>query len=347
MNVAHTPATALSARWSELRAEQPNVRIRNAAEQLGVSELELLATQVGVDVVRLDATPPEIIGRMHELGRVMALTRNDVCVHERSGTFEKVSFDGGVGLVLGPDIDLRIFASQWRHTFAVTTHERRGPRRSLQFFDAAGAAVHKVFLLPDSNHATFARWSVQYRSDDQSAAVAVEAPARPPIDRADTDVDVEGFRAAWRVMTDTHEFFGLTRRFGVGRQQALRLAPEGYARQVSTRALRDVLGTSAATGMSIMVFVNNPGCIQIHTGPVTKLVETGEWYNVLDPDFNLHVHEASLGSAWHVTKPTVDGEVNSLELFDKSGELVALLFGERKPGKPEVEAWRALAYRLR
>ena len=37
----------LTQRWAELKSKQPNLRIRNAAEDLGVSEAELLATRLG------------------------------------------------------------------------------------------------------------------------------------------------------------------------------------------------------------------------------------------------------------------------------------------------------------
>ncbi len=91
-----------------------------------------------------------------------------------------------------------------------------------------------------------------------------------------------------------------------------------------------------------MVFVGNPGMIQIHTGPVENLKATGPWFNVLDEAFNLHLNEAALDSAWVVWKPTEDGTVTSLELFDATGLLVATLFGKRKPGVAEDEGWRAV-----
>jgi putative hemin transport protein len=91
-----------------------------------------------------------------------------------------------------------------------------------------------------------------------------------------------------------------------------------------------------------MVFVGNPGMIQIHTGPVANLKTLGEWFNVMDPDFNLHLHQPGVASAWLVRKPTSDGIVTSIELFDAAGENILLLFGKRKPGIPESEAWRAL-----
>jgi putative hemin transport protein len=63
---------------------------------------------------------------------------------------------------------------------------------------------------------------------------------------------------------------------------------------------------------------------------------------VLDADFNLHLREDHVASAWVVRKPTSDGLVSSLELFDAAGEPIAMFFGERKPGRPELCAWREL-----
>src|SRR5690606_21815841 len=106
--------------------------------------------------------------------------------------------------------------------------------------------------------------------------------------------------------------------------------------------LRRVLEKSAETGLSIMVFVGNDGMIQIHTGPVKKLFEMGDWFNVMDPDFNLHVRETEIAEAWIVRKPTTDGTVTSLECFNAAGEQVVQMFGKRKPGIPELLEWREL-----
>nr|WP_249120770.1 ChuX/HutX family heme-like substrate-binding protein [Plastoroseomonas hellenica] len=92
-----------------------------------------------------------------------------------------------------------------------------------------------------------------------------------------------------------------------------------------------------------MVFVGNRNAIQIHTGPVARLVDIPGWFNVLDPDFNLHLREAGVAAAWRVVKPTEDGAVTSIELLDAGGEVVAMLFGARKPGQPELPEWRAIA----
>ena len=95
--------------------------------------------------------------------------------------------------------------------------------------------------------------------------------------------------------------------------------------------------------MPIMVFVGSPGVVQIHTGPVHQVKTVGPWLNVLDDDFNLHLREDHIAESWVVRKPSPEGTVTSLELYDAQGGQIAQVFGARKPGVPERLDWRALA----
>jgi putative hemin transport protein len=92
--------------------------------------------------------------------------------------------------------------------------------------------------------------------------------------------------------------------------------------------------------------VPNPGCIQIHTGSVKNVQRMGNWANVLDPMFNLHLREDLIADAYVVEKPTNEGTVTSLELYAADGSSIAWLFGKRKPGIPELASWRDLAKAL-
>jgi putative hemin transport protein len=47
-----------------------------------------------------------------------------------------------------------------------------------------------------------------------------------------------------------------------------------------------------------------------------------------------------------VEKPTEDGIVTSLEIFDEEKNNIATFFGARKPGKPELKGWREIAKNL-
>lgn len=328
--------------WADFRQQRPDVRIRDAAKQLGVSEAELVATSCGENVTRLSADWGEVIKRLPELGYVMALTRNETAVHEKKGQYQNVKIQGKMGLVLDEAIDLRIFLNHWHYGFAVNEETPHGMRRSLQFFDADGTAIHKVFLTDRSNNDAFEKLVADFESPDQSTSQLVMLVPCPTPERLDDEVDVEGFRSAWRALQDTHDFYDLVKRFGITRTQALRVATRELAYQVPTSSLRYVLEKASADETPIMIFVGSLGVIQIHTGPVHKIKVVGQWLNVLDPEFNLHLREDLIASAWVVKKPTVDGVVTSLELYAANGENIALIFGKRKPGIPESETWREL-----
>ncbi|GAB4001140.1 hemin-degrading factor [Spirosoma daeguense] len=326
----------LKERWATFKEENPKTRIRDAAKQLGVSEADLLATQLGETVQRLEGDFKELLKDVPTLGYVMALTRNDNIVHERKGVYEKVSFNAHTGLVLGEDIDLRLFMSHWHFGFAVDENGRK----SLQFFDQDGQAVHKIYMTDQSDVAAYDALVQKYLSEDQTNPIVTVSYPEKEVKEVNEDVDVQAFQEAWLAMQDTHEFFGLLRKYNLERQQGIRLAPAGHAEQISVDQFKKLFETVAERELPIMIFASSPGCIQIHTGLVKKLVSMGPWYNVLDPEFNMHLREDQIDTIWVTRKPTKDGIVTGLDLFDKDGNNIALVFGKRKPGIPEMKEWQ-------
>jgi len=343
-----TITNTLKQQWETLKAENPHLRIRNAAEQLGVSEAELVATQVGETVTRLRPEFAAILTDVETLGKVMGLTRNDECVHERKGVYLNPDFSSPhAGLFVGEDIDLRIFLGHWAKAFAVAEKSEHGDRKSLQFFGKDGLAIHKIYLTADSDAAAFDALVAKYTSEDQGTdETVVEVPLNID-EKADADIDVAGFQTAWSTLKDTHEFFGMLRKFGVTRTQALRLAPsENFAKKVEKEVIVKMLEGAAETKLPVMVFVGNRGNIQIHTGRVRKTMWHNDWFNVMDPDFNLHLDMSKIAQVWIVRKPTEDGEVTAIEVFNELGEIIVQFFGKRKPGIPELQEWKELVASL-
>jgi putative hemin transport protein len=336
-----SPTTGLAERWSQLRSEKPTLRIRDAAVALGVSEAELVALGVGKTALPLANDWRALLAEMPAVGRVMCLTRNEHCVHERHGRFEDVQVGGPHGLVLGPDIDLRLFLANWRYGFAVRESLKQGERLSLQFFDPSGDAVHKIYATEETDRSAFDALIARHRAD-VPATLALVPRAAEAMDRADSEIDLDGLRDAWRAMKDTHEFFGMLGKFKVGRVQALRLVGEEFSRELPSRSLRAALEAASADAVPIMIFVGNRGCIQIHSGPIERLLDVPGWFNIVDPTFNLHLRDAGVARVFSVRKPTDDGIVTSIEAFDAHDRNILLMFGARKPGKPELEAWRSL-----
>ncbi len=336
-----SPSTALAERWSQLRSEKPTLRIRDAALTLGVSEAELVALGVGKTVTPLGNDWRGLLNGLPAVGRVMCLTRNEHCVHERHGRFEDVQVGGPHGLVLGADIDLRLFLGNWRYGFAVREPLEQGERLSLQFFDPSGDAVHKIYATAETDRQAFDALIARHRADVPTSLALVPRPAEA-VDRPDPEIDLDGLRKAWRAMKDTHEFFGMLGKFKVGRVQALRLVGEEFSRELPARSLRDAIEAASREAVPIMIFVGNRGCIQIHSGPVERLLDVPGWFNIVDPTFNLHLRDAGVARVFSVRKPTDDGIVTSIEAFDALDRNILLMFGARKPGKPELEEWRTL-----
>lgn len=334
----------IRAGWIRLREREPNLRARDLAGRLGVSEGELVAARCGEGVTRLEGPWPTLINALPTLERVMVLTRNDSCVHEKKGCFSGIELGTAMGVVLGEEIDLRLFLHHWKHGFAVTEESHARTLQSLQFFDGDGCAVHKVYLTDDSNRDAWRKLVATHAAAVQSPLLELQTVAEPlPEWLPDHSVQLESLRSGWRAMRDPHDFFALLKKHQTTRTQALRLVGREFARPVGNTSIRTVLESVAASALPIMVFVGSPGVVQIHTGPVQNIKTVGPWLNVLDPDFNLHLREDHIAESWVVQKPTPEGQVTSLELYDAHGGQIAQLFGKRKPGVPELDAWRALA----
>lgn len=339
--LARAPA-ALRARYETLLAtagEKP--RIREAARLLGVSEAELVNADCGLVATPLVAESPQTVFReLGTLGEVVAISRGDWCVHERTGSYTRIHADGAVGMVLGAEIDLRMFFAHWRFIFSV--HE--DGRDSIQFFDREGVAIHKVYRTGQTDAAAWQALIERYAQAGERSALPVEAIA--PLEEAEDADDPQQLRAQWRALRDVHDFYPMLRELRLSRLGALRAGGSELAQRLDNDVVERLLHAVADEGTPIMVFALNRGIVQIHGGPVQRIERCGKWLNVLDERFQLHLDTSAVAQSWVVNKPTRDGWITSLELYDEDGKLIVLFFGQRSPGNPELRAWREHLVRL-
>jgi len=332
--------------WLELRRTAPQLRARDAAAALGVSEVEIVAAGVSRgETVSLTSDPTRLLRAVAELGPVTAHSGSGQAVLECNGTYGAPDIGEHTGIVIGDNIDLRIFPSGWRFAYAVSDRTERGLQRSLQVFDAEGTAVHKIFLRPESDVTAFDRLVATLAAPSGGESLRLEQEPLPADDTS-AAVDVAAYRAAFAGMQDTHDFFMLLRRFGVARENGLRLAGENFALPLLRDAHRRLFAHAAEKRIPLMLFVANEGIVQISSGPIPQPVLSAPWCNLLDPRFNLHVNEDGIARAWAVRKPTVKGIVTSLELYDAGGTLCLQVFGERHEGVGERSDWAAAIARL-
>src|SRR5690606_1449159 len=142
----------------------------------------------------------------------------------------------------------------------------------------------------------------------------------------------------------------MLKKFNVQRHRAVELAEGRFSYRVKVNSLEQILNEASSVKLPIMIFAGNRGNLQIHQGKVNtiRMLDRGEeqWLNVLDPAFNMHLRLNDVDSTWVVVKPTKDGDVTSIEVFDKHNEMIVQFFGLRKPGLQELDGWRALIGKL-
>ncbi len=314
------------------------LRNRVLANKIGVSEAQLIAAR---GATRIASHPDALMPMITGLGEVMALTRNDGCVIEKVGVYENFHSGQHAAMILNDAIDLRMFPVHWVTAYAVETETDSGVRRSIQVFDAAGDAVHKIHLQGDADLTHWDRLVSDLRHEEQSDTLSVgdrkpaEAPKADPA-RADT------LRREWARMTDTHQFLRLTSKLKMNRLGAYRIAGEPLARQLEIAAANTLLETLAGSGVEIMFFVGNRGCIEIHGGLIGTLRPMGPWQNVLDPGFNMHLRQDHIAEVWAVNKPTQRGDAISVETFDAEGGLIYQMFGRRTKARDHWPEWNRI-----
>jgi len=343
--------------FSSLRLEK-KLRHREIAKFLKITEAELIDAHVGVSKLASMMSSPhlaraarlknswfEMIGQLEFLGEVLSLTRNEYGVLEKVGTYEPVSMQGDIGLVLGTSIDLRLFYKHWKFGYAFEEGKGEALQRSFQFFDEFGVAVHKVFLMPESDHDYFDELIEKFSDPRQESGIQIQDQVvlDTPVAHVDPSTFcLEEFRKDWRELKDTHEFHSMIKRYRLNRLQALQSIGSEFAHQLTKDSMMRVFELAKKDLIPLMIFVGNRGAIQIHHGVINRLVEAKLWFNILDPGFNLHLDINHISNIWLVRKPTQDGIITSMELLDDDGQMVAFVFGERTPGQIEIDRWREL-----
>ena len=347
MNLPLPGQTLAAIREQFQQARQGGVRHREIAEKLQVSEGELIAAHIGAEpsslmrVTRLQPHWQSLLTAIAALGEVMALTRNASCVHEKEGVYAPVMEQALASVMRGKQIDLLCHFEHWQHGFAVSESSEKGVQRSVQFYDAAGTAVHKAFLKPHSHLPAYLALVEQFSDSDQQPGIVVSQSLA-----VSGASDFPAFLAAWEEVEDARGLHALLTNCQGGCQPYLRQLVAETARPVPLESARVLLEQVAMEAVDILILVGNAGATQAHQGPVDKVVVMGPWLNVLDPGFNLHLREDHIASAWIVVQSGMHGLFSSLVLLDQSGALVTLFAAAHVTAKPEAKGWAELVERL-
>lgn len=334
------PETTPPITWSAYKAANPKVRIRNAAAELGITELELLSTNIGESCVRLRADIIPLLEVLPTLGQVMALTRSEAAVHEVTQSFGELHLRKQTALFLRPGQDTRYFTTSWKHVLAVNEDNRK----SLQFFNQFGDAIHKIFLVESSNVEAYEQITERFIDDNQSSVLTVEKRAES--NSESMDIDEDKLRLRWSQIKDVHEGGQIVKEFGGNRPNIYQALGNDYATSLPYDFIEQLLKHLSENKLSSMIFVQNEDAVQSHAGTTSRLLRTGPWFNVLDPHFNLHLNTELISQVWLITKPSNNGWVHTLNVFDHQKNEFMIMTDNRRRGEEESAEWFAAIQNL-
>jgi putative hemin transport protein len=313
-----------------------------AASMMGPAEAE----QAPFSTVTLDEDWGALLRELVTLGPLRAQTHNDHIRMTRTGVCQQVHVLGSLAVTQGHELNLRISLPHWHGGFHVIEHTPEGEQHSLRFFDLAGQLLHCIHAQAQTD-AKALEALVQRHARPDRHPLFVKQPVAYPSAQADHLVDCLGLADAWSLMRDTREFANLLRRFGVTLAQSMRLMEGIHTQRTPLVAVQWLLQQAAQDEQVLRITAGNQGCVQIHSGRVCHVHATPHDIQVKDDDFGLRLRTDGIHESWLVSRPTDDGPVTSLELFDVQGGLIAIFQGERQPGLGQSPRWHRLTSQLR
>lgn len=334
------------------KAETPMLFPTEGAIALGVSEFELLLSSPHSRY--LGENCREMLLELHTLGVVESIVRNEFCVHEKQGVYRNLEIGKVMGLALGEGdgLDLRIFMQKWKHMLAIINPDKKNPSYCIAFFDQNGHAINKAFLTKfDDEILTI--WQNLTDKYAKTAPNNIEILSILPQDEwifhPLNDEDKQNFGKDWLAMTDVHQFHGILGKYELDRASGYVQAPDGMTTAVRPDVIEALLEKLASEQVNSMIFVGNTGLVQIFAGALHHVKRMGDWINIMDKKqtgFTMHLKDKALSQVWFIKRPHNDGFTSAFEGFDKKGNSILAIFGERHEGQAQDPKWQALAQSL-
>lgn len=328
-------AQQIRAEYNKLKQCHPELTVRDAAHALGHSEMELIAAGAGgIKPTLLGPLPQPIFHCLTSLGHAMALTRNDWCVHERCGCYDRIHAGSHKGWVLSKDLTLRLRFDNWGSAWAVNDNGQC----SIQFFDSGGTAVHKVFCTANTNMCA-------YRDVVQQFTMACPCwPRIEPVEHTalSKSASTQIMRIHWMRMNNGDAFYSLLKNLQISCLTALRTVGSDLAQRIDNVLVEHMLKDVIRQRMPLVCSVRNHGLIQTHGGTISRLERNGAWFSVMDNDFRLNIDTAAIAQTWIVHRPVGHDWITTFECFAANGDQVVQFSGANKPGDPNLPAWHSL-----
>lgn len=168
----------LLAAWQHLLQTHHHLHAPEAARLLGVPEAALVASRIGSGAVRLMPDIAAVLRPVSAWGRVLCAFSNPCGVHMPLGAVSVAARGDGALRLSGPHMRAEIDAGAVADAYLfVDRDESHGNTRSVQFYDAAGAAILKVFIFHKTRFDAAEGHFAGLAANDQSRTHRAALPA--------------------------------------------------------------------------------------------------------------------------------------------------------------------------
>jgi putative heme iron utilization protein len=179
----------LHARWRALLAEHHHLHGPEAAALLGVPEAALLASATGRGNRPLVGPLGDILAPVAGWGRVLLAARNGLGVHLNVMAQARIDAVPGGLLLRGEQHEAHLATSGIARIDLFEENDAHGRTLSLNWFDAAGHAIGRLFLMSKEGREVAAPHLARFEQpqpDDRWSAGSVEPPPLLLLEHAST-----------------------------------------------------------------------------------------------------------------------------------------------------------------
>ena len=286
---------AIKSKWKALLAENNKVRIRDAANQIGVSEASLLSTEIDEGVSFLDIDNYNIFfAKVLSMNKIMLLIRSDSVVHEKTITTKEIKLEKNKIIDVNGSPILEFNPNLFKYVFAQNKIHANKSLRSFQIFDNYGNAILKIYL-KGNDESKFDQIASQYNADYNY--------------ELQSDTIIKRLQSEY-IKREAIDFINKLEK------------KKTYQYDSGENILRKILIAVSDTKIPIQIHAIGLGTIQYHRDSINKIIDFGPWINIIDKRFNLHAIES------HLTQTTLN-EYNangdksySIDFYDKVNDYV-------------------------
>jgi len=346
MSGAHavTNLDLLAAEIREARMYYPKMREKDLANAIDVSEAEIVASFVGYGNRRIAPGFADLLNGLVELGEISILTGNKSAVQESVVSLESFRLGQDTSSLFGKNTQVRLALSQWAHGYAVEKAEGTRVRKSLQFFDRFGDAVHKISARSGTDLDAWDRLVDTISiSDNPEGALSVIRAAHPSSENRSTVQSGSGPVSERLVRPDDCQSQRDLQEPDCDQINVFRRPATSSTWPLDKGSVAALLRIASSERIPVMCFVKNPGCRQVHTGCVGNILEKGPYLNVMDPKFHLHVRLDHISEVWAVHKPSERGQVIAVQAYDLSGQQIVQFRGSTGKERSNDIDWHELS----